>query len=160
MAVFESPFMLFDLSSTPVSPLRKRQVRLGNDYPSHGMSEGSLIINADDFGLKHEVNLAIVRAIEMGWCSSCSIRPNMPGFQEACELAHTYCLAQHLGLHLTLTEGNSISEPISRCPLFCDAHGRFRHTRKQRLFRLKSNEGRAWKKKSRLKLLYAKNRDC
>jgi predicted glycoside hydrolase/deacetylase ChbG (UPF0249 family) len=95
-----------------------------------------LVINADDFGLSHAVNLAVVRAFEQGLCSSCSIMPNMPGFDEACDLAGTHGLLNRVGLHLTLTEGAPVTEPIKRFGAFCDQRGNFRFSRRQRVVRL------------------------
>jgi predicted glycoside hydrolase/deacetylase ChbG (UPF0249 family) len=94
-----------------------------------------LVINADDFGLSHAVNLAVVRAFEQGLCSSCSIMPNMPGFDEACDLSHTHGLVNRIGLHLTLTQGTPVTEPIKNVDVFCDSTGSFRFSRRQRVVR-------------------------
>lgn len=95
-----------------------------------------IIINADDFGLNHGVNLAVLRAFELGLCSSCTIMPNMPGFEEACEIVRVRRLQHHVGLHLVLTEGLPVTERMRACPMFCDGQGRFRVTRRQRLIAL------------------------
>ena len=99
-----------------------------------------LIINADDFGLNPRTNRAIVRAFELGLCSSCTIMANMPGFEEACELVHDHGLAESTGLHLTLTEGRPVTERIRTCPRFCDKEGNFTLSRRQRVFRLEAGE--------------------
>ena len=52
------------------------------------MNKITLIINADDFGYDSDVNHAILTSFSKGFCSSTSIIPNMPGFEEACQLCH------------------------------------------------------------------------
>lgn len=84
-----------------------------------------LIINADDFGRSHDVNTAIVQAFRRGLCSSCSIMPNMPGFEEACELAQAHGLLDRVGLHFTLTDGRPVTDTMRRCSRFCGKDGQF-----------------------------------
>jgi predicted glycoside hydrolase/deacetylase ChbG (UPF0249 family) len=82
-----------------------------------------IIVNADDYGASHQINRAILKAFEKGIVSSTTIMANMPGFQEACELARQRQLDKNIGLHLTLTAGQPLSAPIKKCPRFCDADG-------------------------------------
>ena len=60
-----------------------------------------LIINADDFGMYHAVNVAAIRSIEEGIASSCSLMAPCPAAPHAMDL-----LRQHphipFGIHLTL----------------------------------------------------------
>jgi len=60
-----------------------------------------LIINADDFGMYHAVNAAVIRSIEEGVASSCSLMAPCPAARDAMSL-----LRQHpqipFGIHLTL----------------------------------------------------------
>ena len=60
-----------------------------------------LIINADDFGMYHPVNTAVIRSIEEGIASSCSLMAPCPAAAHAMDL-----LRQHpripFGIHLTL----------------------------------------------------------
>jgi predicted glycoside hydrolase/deacetylase ChbG (UPF0249 family) len=60
-----------------------------------------LIINADDFGMYSSINTAVVRSIEDGIASSCSIMPPCPGAPEALRLLQA---RRHIpfGVHLTL----------------------------------------------------------
>jgi chitin disaccharide deacetylase len=60
-----------------------------------------LIINADDFGMYPAVNSAVVRSIENGIASSCSLMPPCPSAQQAQELLQE---RRHIrfGIHLTL----------------------------------------------------------
>ncbi|HEY6791576.1 MAG TPA: polysaccharide deacetylase family protein, partial [Trebonia sp.] len=60
-----------------------------------------LIVNADDFGMYHAVNIAVIRSIEDGIASSCSLMTPCPAAPHAISL-----LRQHpqvpFGIHLTL----------------------------------------------------------
>ena len=62
---------------------------------------GVLIINADDFGMYHAVNAAVIRSIEEGIATSCSLMAPCPAAPHAMHL-----LRQHpqipFGIHLTL----------------------------------------------------------
>jgi predicted glycoside hydrolase/deacetylase ChbG (UPF0249 family) len=97
-----------------------------------------IIVNADDFGMNAETNRAIVEAFENNVISSATLMTNMPGFDEACELAHRHRLLGKIGLHLNLTSGYPLSSPIRRCPRFCDNVGMFRA--RQTRFRLSKEE--------------------
>ena len=46
-----------------------------------------IIINADDFGLSHDVNLAVVEAFKRGFVTNATIMVNMPGFEEGVALS-------------------------------------------------------------------------
>ena len=83
-----------------------------------------LIINADDFWHDGEINRAIVGAFQGGWCSSATVMPNMPGFEEAAELCHQEGLEAHVGLHLVLRDGFPLTDEMRRHMRFCDRMGR------------------------------------
>jgi hypothetical protein len=97
-----------------------------------------IIVNADDFGISAEANRAIIEAFNKNLISSTTLMTNMPGFDEACELAHRHRLQGKIGLHLNLTAGYPLSAPIRRCSRFCDEVGMFRH--RQTHFRLSKDE--------------------
>ena len=99
-----------------------------------------LIVNADDFGYSDEINGAIAECFARGYCASTSIMANMPGFEAACAIAHRDGLLDRVGVHLVLTEGEPLTQPIRQCPRFCDSSGRFCLTRKQRVWRLSKSE--------------------
>jgi chitin disaccharide deacetylase len=105
--------------------------------PSPRMNS-KIIINADDFGLSAESNQAIVEAFKSGSISSTTLMANMPGFEAACELAHQHQLHGKIGVHLNLTAGLPLSDPIKGCRRFCDEFSRFR--RRQTCFRLSKQE--------------------
>jgi O-antigen/teichoic acid export membrane protein/predicted glycoside hydrolase/deacetylase ChbG (UPF0249 family) len=100
-----------------------------------------VVVNADDFGLSRQVNEAILQAFEKGLISSATIMPNMPGFQEACQLARQHHLQGRIGLHLNLTSGKPLTTGIADCSRFCDAGGCWRPQR--RVLRLTGREALA-----------------
>jgi chitin disaccharide deacetylase len=69
-----------------------------------------LIVNADDFGLSHSVNQAVVRAHREGILTSASLMVNEAGFDEAIKLAKENPKLG-IGLHLTLLHGHSALPP-------------------------------------------------
>jgi chitin disaccharide deacetylase len=90
------------------------------------ISNRRIIVNADDFGMDSETNRAILDAFAKKLISSTTIMANMPGFNEACELAHRHQLIGKIGVHLNLTAGSPLSVPIAHCSRFCDGLGHFR----------------------------------
>jgi hypothetical protein len=85
-----------------------------------------VIVNADDFGLDEMVNRGIVLAFERGLVSSTTLLANHAGFEHAVELARAHGLEHHVGVHLNLTTGAPLTEPIRSIQRFCDAGGSFR----------------------------------
>jgi len=69
-----------------------------------------LIVNADDFGLSHSVNEAVVTAHRDGILTSASLMVNEPGFDEAVKLARENPNLG-VGLHLTLLMGHGTLAP-------------------------------------------------
>lgn len=82
-----------------------------------------IVVNADDFGMNFLTTSAILKSFEMGWISTTTIMPTMPGFEEACEFAHEYNLLDKIGIHFNLTEGQPLTEKIKRCPKFYNQNG-------------------------------------
>lgn len=62
-----------------------------------------IIINADDFGYSHTMNMAIEKAILAGRITSSTIMANAPGFDEAIEIAKRNGQISY-GVHLNLIE--------------------------------------------------------
>ena len=67
----------------------------------------------------------------------------MPDFEAACELVHKYQLKHHIGIHLVLTEGYTLTDKIRKLPRFCGKEGRFCLSRTERVFRLNTDEKEA-----------------
>jgi hopanoid biosynthesis associated protein HpnK len=82
-----------------------------------------LIINADDFGLSHEVNSAVIRAHTEGVLTTASLMVNEDGFGEAVELARRHPRLG-VGLHLSLVCGRS-ALCQSEIPNLIEAQQRF-----------------------------------
>jgi len=92
-----------------------------------------LIINADDLGQDAQVNRAILETFQKRYCSSATLMPNMPGFEQACQLVRESHLEQHIGMHLVLRDGFPLTERIRNCHRFCDVEGRLHLRRKHPL---------------------------
>ncbi|HXB59213.1 MAG TPA: hopanoid biosynthesis-associated protein HpnK [Candidatus Acidoferrales bacterium] len=69
-----------------------------------------LIVNADDFGLSHSVNEAVIRAHREGILTSASLMVNEAGFAEAVKLAKENPKLG-VGLHVSLLHGHSALPP-------------------------------------------------
>jgi chitin disaccharide deacetylase len=107
-------------------------------------SDNKIIINADDFGYNIAINKAILRSFQSILITDTSLMVNMPGFEDAIQLARTQrFLSKKIGLHLNLTEGYPLSEGIRKCGRFCDGSGLFIYRRKQPLFFLGTREQKA-----------------
>jgi chitin disaccharide deacetylase len=88
------------------------------------MAEGRrLIVNADDFGLSHSANEAVIRAHREGILTTSSLMVNEPGFREAVKLAKENPKLG-VGLHLTLLHGHS-ALPYDKIPGLVNARGEF-----------------------------------
>jgi len=105
------------------------------------LSRQKIIVNADDFGFNSAINGAIVEAFQKGLVSSATIMANMPGFDEAIDLARRYGLLRCIGLHLNITQGTPMTSAIRCCRRFCDEIGGFRPRRT--MFRLSRHESEA-----------------
>ena len=79
-----------------------------------------VIINADDFGYSSAVNLGIIKAYKEGILTSTTLMANMPGCDEAINLAKEN---PDLGVggHLVLTCG----KPLTKGESFVDGKGDF-----------------------------------
>ncbi len=83
---------------------------------------GKLIIHADDYGISHEVNLAIQKGIEDGVIDRATLMVNMPFAEEAVEMARAGRYLNRIGLHLNLVEGRPLSEKIKNTWLCTDGY--------------------------------------
>lgn len=99
-----------------------------------------IIINADDFGLKSSVNKAIIESFENGLINSTTLMANMPGFEEAVELAHKNNILSKTGIHLNLTEGYPLTTKIRATNLFYNEKNTDLKKHKKKLFFLAHDE--------------------
>ena len=97
------------------------------------VSPGTIIVNADDFGQSSIVNRAILSCFGRDLISSATIMANMPGFEEACDMAISNQLTDRIGVHLNLTDGWPLVPELRSNPALCDASGRFRRFRSRLL---------------------------
>jgi chitin disaccharide deacetylase len=100
----------------------------------------TVIINADDFGLNSSVNKAIVESFNSALINSTTLMANMPGFEEAVEIAHNQKLIEKIGIHLVLTDGSSLTEEINSMDLFFKKNAISSSLRFKKLFFLNRRE--------------------
>jgi len=83
----------------------------------------NLIVNADDFGLTEGINRAIKEAHQGGILTSATLMANGFAFESAIDIAtQNRCLG--VGIHLNLTQGNSVASP-ARIPSLINDRGIF-----------------------------------
>ena len=71
-----------------------------------------LIVNADDFGLARSASTGIIDVYQAGQLSSTTLMVNMPGTEEAVDLAERHP-GLGVGLHFNLTEGRPLTDARS-----------------------------------------------
>jgi predicted glycoside hydrolase/deacetylase ChbG (UPF0249 family) len=84
-----------------------------------------VIVTADDFGRDAAANHSIRRSFSEGLVSHASLMANMPGFEDACAIAHGDGFVERVGLHFNLTSGTPLTAAMRDVRAFC-RHGRFR----------------------------------
>ena len=77
-----------------------------------------LIVNADDFGMSHEKNVAIDTMMRAGICTNASLVVNMPFFDEAVLMAKQGGYLNRLSLHINLTVGDSVGQKIRKVAMY------------------------------------------
>ena len=117
-----------------------------NKHPSYSLINqyNKFIINADDFGKDYNLNSAILKSFSLQLITSTSLLANMDGFQDAVDAAHANpYIKKSIGIHINLTEGLPLSEPIKKCNRFCNEQGYFINKRQNPLFFLTKQEQNA-----------------
>src|SRR5215472_15459770 len=123
----------------PPTPAKTVAERLG--YPANARL---LMIHADDFGMLHSVNRAIMTAFEHKWITSASILVPCPWFPEVAKFAHEHPGAD-LGIHLALnSEWTTVHwGPVaskSEVPSLLDSDGYLPLVENQVVAQAKANE--------------------
>lgn len=99
-------------------------------FGSLGLPAGTraIILNADDVGIAHAVNAAVIEAFERGAIDSCSAMVPCEPFVEFAAWARAH-KSSDVGVHLTLTSSpNARFRPIlpaARVPTLVDGEGNF-----------------------------------
>jgi predicted glycoside hydrolase/deacetylase ChbG (UPF0249 family) len=88
------------------------------------VTPGELIITADDFGLDHSSNEAIVEALVRGWVTHASLLVNLGHVDDAAALARGAKVNGRIGVHLNFSEGEPLTPALLNCQAFC-ARGQF-----------------------------------
>ena len=88
------------------------------------MIKKNILINADDFGISHTVNKAVVYCFANNLINRTTLMVNMDFCDEAVELSIKNNFSQSVGLHLNLVEGTPLTDDIKQTA-FCSANGRF-----------------------------------
>ncbi len=84
-----------------------------SDYVK-GKYGNPILINADDFGLDHNTNLAIIELLKSNRIQRTTLLVNMPATLEAYEMAKENNLLNHVGLHINMTDGVPLTQDIHR----------------------------------------------
>ncbi len=82
-----------------------------------------LIVNADDFGLHHEVNQAVIEGYQRGCIRSTSLMPTGAAVEEACQLARENP-GLGIGIHITLVAEKPVL-PVEKVSTLLDESGHF-----------------------------------
>ncbi len=90
-----------------------------------------VIVNADDFGESEKANHGIIACFDAGVVSNTTILANMPGFDEAVQLAHDKKIVSRVGIHINIMDGQPLTNKIKYLPRFCNSHGLFAYQRLQ-----------------------------
>lgn len=105
-----------------------------------------LVINADDYGFAENQTEAILESFRRGIISSTTVMVTMPDFTRSIVRAKEEGVFDKIGLHLNLTQGYPLTEPIRACAHFCGQDGAFNkvfHNSKWCRFVLSSQEKEA-----------------
>ncbi|MGN1125272.1 MAG: carbohydrate deacetylase [Candidatus Gastranaerophilaceae bacterium] len=88
------------------------------------MSNKKFILNADDFGLTNDINMAIVEGYHSGVLKSASLCSNGEAFYSAINDIIPECQDLCIGIHLNIIEGTAVCSPKDLTEL-TDSKGNF-----------------------------------
>ena len=105
------------------------QPELTNRLLGYPEDQRSLILNADDFGMCHAINMGIIDVLEAGIIRSTSLMVCCPWANEAVEYLRQH-RAVHLGVHLTAVCDSRFYKwgpclPVDQVPALVDPQGHF-----------------------------------
>lgn len=105
-----------------------------------------VIINADDFGYKKEINHAIYCSWQSGLITDTTLMATGPEYDHAKEIILADAdFSKNIGVHLNLTSGIPLTEPIQRCKRLVKngTFTKFLLKKKWELFPLSASEKKA-----------------
>lgn len=85
------------------------------------MSNKKFVLNADDFGMNHDFNRAVLEGYNYGFLRNASICANGPAFESAINEILPECQDLGLGVHLNIIEGKS----LTHADCLTDSNGNF-----------------------------------
>jgi predicted glycoside hydrolase/deacetylase ChbG (UPF0249 family) len=101
-----------------------KEIQLNKVYMTENfIANAKIVVNADDFGYSSSLNHSILKSFDMNLNSTTTLMCNMPGFEEACDLAFQYKLTDRIGIHLNMTEGKPLTEKIKKYKKYVNDKG-------------------------------------
>jgi predicted glycoside hydrolase/deacetylase ChbG (UPF0249 family) len=97
--------------------------KLKNHTDENIVVNAEIVVNADDFGYSSLLNHSILKSFELNLHSTTTLMCNMPGFDEACDLAFENKIIDRIGIHLNMTEGKPLTEKIKKIKKFVNENG-------------------------------------
>ena len=84
-----------------------------------------VVINVDDFGHDVATTDAIMQSFRRSYITQTTLMVNMPDCERAVNEAKAAGSGDRIGLHINLTDGIPLTEPIRSSRAFCDDNGKF-----------------------------------
>ena len=96
---------------------------INNNIDEDVVVNAKIVVNADDFGYSSPLNRAILKSFNLNLHSTTTLMCNMPGFEEACDMAFENKITDRIGIHLNMTEGKPLTEKIKKFRKFVNEKG-------------------------------------
>jgi len=100
----------------------------------------NIIINADDFGLSKDINMAIMALMDINLCTDTTLLVNFEESENAAKLAISNDRKNQVGIHFNLTEGFPLTNKIKKESRFCNEEGSFHYKKEKRIISLSGSE--------------------